>query len=197
MRFRPCPSRSRWSTTRNECSLCRKLKAEARPQGSVERRLACVPEGRVTEVVAESDGLREILVQTQRARDRARDTGRLDRVRQPRAVVIALGRDEDLGLVLEPPERLAVHDAIAVALERRAERALLGLGTEAPLARGRAHRQRPEQHVLGRGETGQETVGDWAVRMHRAHARPPPTRRRHVRERRTAAPRRALPRRPR
>ena len=146
--------------------------AEARAQGAVERRLARVPEGRVTEVVAESDRLGQVLVQTQRARDRARDAGRLDRVRQPRAVVVALGRDEDLGLVLEPPERLAVHDAVAVALERRAQRALLRLGMQAPAARGGAHRERPEQDILGRGEAGEEAVGNRAVRVHRGHAIP-------------------------
>ena len=42
----------------------------------------------------------------------------------PRAVVIALGRDEDLRLVLQAPERLAVHDPVAVALQRRAQRAV-------------------------------------------------------------------------
>jgi hypothetical protein len=39
-------------------------------------------------------------------------------VRQARAVVIAFGREEHLRLVLEPAERLAVNDAVAVALER-------------------------------------------------------------------------------
>ena len=49
----------------------------------------------------------------------------LERVREPRAVVVALGRDEHLRLVLEPPERLGVHDPVAVALERRAQRAVV------------------------------------------------------------------------
>ena len=61
---------------------------------------------------------RQVLVQPQRPRDRARDADHLEGVGQPRAVVVALGRDEDLRLVLEPAERLGVHDAVAVALER-------------------------------------------------------------------------------
>ena len=69
--------------------------------------LAGVPERRVAEVVAERDGLRQVLVEPQGARDRARDADDLERVREPRAVVVALGRDEHLGLVLEAAERLA------------------------------------------------------------------------------------------
>ena len=107
--------------------------AEALASRAVEHLLADVPERRVPEVVAEPDRLREVLVEPQRARHRARDLRRLERVRQPRAVVVALGRDEDLGLVLEPAERLAVHDPVAVALERRAQPAVL----LAPLAVGR------------------------------------------------------------
>ena len=59
-------------------------------------------------------------LQPQHLGDAARDLRDLERVRQPRAVVIAGRREEDLGLVLQPPERLAVDDAIAIALERRA-----------------------------------------------------------------------------
>ena len=98
--------------------------AEASPEalvhGRVERVLARMPERRVAHVVAEADRLDEILVQPQRPRDDARDRGRLERVGHPRAVVVALGVDEDLRLALQPPERLGVHDAVAVALERRA-----------------------------------------------------------------------------
>ena len=54
----------------------------------------------------------------------ARDLRDLERVRQPRAVVVALGRDEDLRLVLEAPEGLAVHDPADVALQRRAQPAV-------------------------------------------------------------------------
>src|SRR5918995_7222045 len=85
----------------------------------VQHRLAGMPEGRVAEVVAEPDRLGEVLVQAERARHAARDAAGLERVRKPGAVVVALRRDEDLGLVLQAPERLRVHDPVAVALERR------------------------------------------------------------------------------
>ena len=85
----------------------------------VEHPLARMAERRVAEVVAQRDRLGELLVQLQHLRDRSRDLRDLERVRQPRAVVIACRREEHLRLVLEPAERLGVHDAIAVALERR------------------------------------------------------------------------------
>ncbi len=55
----------------------------------------------------------------------------LQRVREPRAVVVAARRHEHLRLVRQAAERLAVHDPVAVALKRRAQRAVL-------LARARA-----------------------------------------------------------
>src|SRR5204863_5144211 len=97
----------------------------ALPEHRVERLLAGVAERRVPEVVTEPDRLRQILVQPQRARDAARDAGRLERVREPRPVMVAVRVDEDLRLVLEAPERLRVDDPVAVALEGRPQAALL------------------------------------------------------------------------
>ena len=79
----------------------------------------------------------------------------LERVREPRAVVIALGRDEDLRLVLEAPERLAVGDAVAVALERAAQPAG-HLGDEPAASLRRAHRERREPARLLGIEARQE-----------------------------------------
>ena len=90
-------------------------------QDRVQGLLAGVAEGSVAEVVAERDRLGQVLVQAQRPGDAAGDARHLERVRQPGAVVVALGGDEDLGLVLQPPERLAVDDAVAVALVGGAE----------------------------------------------------------------------------
>ena len=105
--------------------MWRKPRAEALAQAGVELLLARVPERRVAHVVAEPDRLGQILVQPQRARDDAGDPRRLERVRDPRAVVVAGGVDEDLRLALQPPERLRVDDPVAVALERRPDPALL------------------------------------------------------------------------
>src|SRR5207248_2713115 len=65
-----------------------------------------------------------------------------ERVGQARAVVVALGRHEHLGLVLQPPEGLAVHDPVAVALQGRAQRAvLLRPGTPRGVGARRVFRQ--------------------------------------------------------
>ena len=98
--------------------------AEALAQARVESVLADVAEGRVPEVVAEADRLREVLVEAERAGDGPRDLRDLERVRQPRAEVVALGGDEHLRLVLQATERAAVDDPVAVALERRAQPAV-------------------------------------------------------------------------
>ncbi len=96
--------------------------AEAPPESlghrRVERVLTGVPERRVPHVMPEADRLRQILVQPQRPCDDARDRRRLERVGHPRAVVVALGVDEDLRLPLQSAKRLRVDDAVAVALER-------------------------------------------------------------------------------
>src|SRR5207247_9883300 len=91
----------------------------------VARLRASVGERRVAHVVPETDRFDEVFVQAQSPRDDTRDPRRLERVRHPRAVVVAGGVDEDLRLALQPPERLGVHDAVAVALERRADPALV------------------------------------------------------------------------
>ena len=115
--------------------------AKALLERRVERLLPCVTERRVAGVVAEPDRFDEILVQAERAGDDARDPGRLERVGHPRAVVVAGRVDEDLRLALQPPKRLGVDDPVAVALERRADVALLDRAQPAARLVG-AHRER-------------------------------------------------------
>ena len=105
--------------------------------------LAGVAERRVAEVVAERDRLGQLFVQPQHLGDRPRDLRDLERVRQPRAVVVAGRREEHLRLVLQPAERLAVDDAVAIALKRRPDVVLrLGAETAARVrALGRLRRQ--------------------------------------------------------
>ena len=77
----------------------------------------------MAEIVRQRQRLGEILVEAERARDRARDLLHFQGMRQPRPVMIALVENEDLGLVLEPPERGGMDDAVAVAPEIVARRA--------------------------------------------------------------------------
>ena len=93
------------------------IMAETERTDLIERALACMAEGRVAEIVAERDRLGQILVQAERPCDRPRDLRHLERVRQAGAVVVALGRNENLRFVGQAAERLAVQDAVAVALK--------------------------------------------------------------------------------
>ena len=95
----------------------------------------------MAEIVRERHGLGEVLVEPERAADRARDLRHFEAVGQPGAVMVALVIDEDLGLVLQPAERGRMDDAVAVALKRRAHR-VLGLGIEPPAALLRLRRIR-------------------------------------------------------
>ena len=91
------------------------------PEGATEegreRLLAQVPERGMPQIVAQRDGLGQILVQPQGPGGRPGDLGHLERMGEPDSVVVALRRDEDLGLVLEAAEGLRVNDAVAIQLE--------------------------------------------------------------------------------
>ena len=105
-------------------------------KAGVERGLAGMPERRMAKVVSECQGLREVFVEPERTRQRARDLRHFQRVGQAGAIVIALVRDKDLGLVLEPTECGRVNDAVAVAPEDVATRALR-FRVQTPAARPR------------------------------------------------------------
>ena len=105
-------------------------------EAAIERALAGMTERRMAEVVGERAGLGEVLVEAQRARQRARDLGHFEGVGEPGAVMIALVVDEHLGLVGEPAERDGMDDAVAIATEIAA-RGARRLGMEpAPARRG-------------------------------------------------------------
>ena len=70
----------------------------------IERALAGMAEGRMAEIVGKRQRLGQVLVDAKRARDRAGDLRHFEAVGEARAVMIALVIDEDLGLVVEPPE---------------------------------------------------------------------------------------------
>src|SRR5262249_20717186 len=85
---------------------------------------ARVAERRMTQVMGQRADLRQILVQLQGTRDRARKLGHFQRVRQPRPVVIALMKDKDLRLVRETAKGGRMNDAITIAAKRAAPAAL-------------------------------------------------------------------------
>ena len=121
-----------------------------RGERRIQRLLAGMAERAVPEVVGERHGFREVLIQRERARRGAGDLRDLERVREARAEVIALVAHEHLRLVLEAAERGAVHDAVAVALERAAQRVVGFRVSPPPAALGmtRKRRERPAGAAL-------------------------------------------------
>src|SRR4051812_32105090 len=109
--------------------------------------LAGMAERRVPEIVAERNRLGQLLVEPQHLGDAARDLRDLERVRQARSIVVARRREKDLRLVFEPAERLAVDDAVAVALERGTDR-IFSLRLQASLGRVALGGLRRENLVL-------------------------------------------------
>ena len=69
------------------------------------------------QIVPQRDGLHQVRVQAQGAGDGGPDLGHLQGVGEAGAVVIPFVDHEHLGLVLQPPERLGVDDAVPIPLE--------------------------------------------------------------------------------
>ena len=109
------------------------IEAAAVGQRGAQRILAGMAERRMAEVVREAQGLGQILVEAERARDGAADLRDFEAVGQPDAEMIAVGRDEHLRLVAQAAERDRVDDPVAVALEdvARPARAGIRLGMKA------------------------------------------------------------------
>ena len=122
------------------------VEAAERLHHLLQRVLAGMAERRMSEVVGEGERFRQILVETQRPTDRARDLRDLEAVRQPGAEEVALVVDEHLRLVLQPTEGRGVDDPVAIALKAGA-RGALRLGMQPPAAvLGLA---RPRGEVIG------------------------------------------------
>src|SRR3954451_19463136 len=72
------------------------VEAAAAGETAVERALAGMAERRVTEVMRQRQRFCEVLVEAKRPRQRAGDLRNFQRMREPRAVVIAFVEHEDL-----------------------------------------------------------------------------------------------------
>ena len=69
----------------------------------------------MAEIMGERQGLSQVLVDCEGARECTGDLRDLQAVGEAGAIVIALVIDEDLGLVIEPPEGRRMEDAVAIA----------------------------------------------------------------------------------
>ena len=79
--------------------------------------LTRVTEGRVPEVMTQSNGLAKVLVEAKRAADDTRDLRHLKRVRQARAVMRIIGCKKDLRFSHETAEGFGMNDSVAVSLK--------------------------------------------------------------------------------
>jgi hypothetical protein len=86
-------------------------------EGAGEGLFSSVTEGGMAEIVAEGDRLREVFVEAESTGYGTGYLHHLQGVREACPEVVAVRRDEDLGLVHEPAERLGVDNAVPVALE--------------------------------------------------------------------------------
>ena len=91
---------------------------------AVERPLTRVAERRVSQIMPKRGGLGEVFVQCERPRHRTCKAADLQRVRQARAVMVALGLEEHLRFMLQAAERFGVRDSVNIALEAGAYIAL-------------------------------------------------------------------------
>lgn len=86
-------------------------------QRRVERIFAGMAEWRVTEVMGKTQRFGEILVEAERPSHGPPDLRDLEAVREADAVMVAVGSDEHLRLVSQPPERHGMDQPVAIALE--------------------------------------------------------------------------------
>jgi hypothetical protein len=84
---------------------------------AIQRVFPLVSKGRVTQVMGQRNGFRQVLIQAQRTRQIPGDRRHLHGVRQARAQVIPGAIQKHLRFVLQPPKGAAVDDPVAVPLE--------------------------------------------------------------------------------
>ena len=123
-----------------------------------ERVFSGVAERRMADVVGERQRLDKVFVEGERAGEGAGDTGHLEGVREPAAVVVAVVAREDLRLVGKPSEGGRVDDPVAVALVGAAK-LVRGLGMDAARRIDGVHRPRCEQQALAGPPVGLAPAG--------------------------------------
>jgi hypothetical protein len=82
-----------------------------------QRILTRMTEGRMANIVGQTQGLGQILIQAQRAGDRPANLSDLKTMCQTDPKMVAIGGNKNLRLVAQAAERDGVNDTVAVALE--------------------------------------------------------------------------------
>ena len=102
----------------------------------MQRTLACVTEGGMSKIVSQRSGFGQIFVQSQSTRHDTRDLRNLQGMRQTGAVMVTLGREEDLRFIHQTAEGLAMRDLITVTLKLGTQTAGLLIAVAAFCLRG-------------------------------------------------------------
>ena len=89
-------------------------------------------EGRMPQIMPQSNGLNQIIIQPQGLRNGSGSLGNFQGMGQTVPVVIPLRRQKDLGLILQSPKRLTVQDPVPVPLVDRPDITLLLITVPAP-----------------------------------------------------------------
>ncbi len=127
------------------------IEPSAGSEAAIEGPLAGMPERGVPQVMGQGQGLGKILIEPEGPRQRTGDLGDLQSMGQAGAKMIALVKDEDLGLVGKPPERGRMDDSVAVPAKGVARR---------------AHRLRMEPAATPRRYAGIGRACDWSLNCH-------------------------------
>ena len=109
-------------------------------QALVEHVFTGMPKRRMTHVMCQRECFDEVFVEPQRTGNRAGDRRNLQRVREPRAMVVAHVAREDLGLLAQAAKCGAMYDPIPIALIR----------TSVRMSRLRNADARPNPHYASR-----------------------------------------------
>ena len=124
----------------------------------VQSRLPGMAEGRMAEIVGQSQHLDQFHIQFERRYDRARDLGDLDGVCQPGPAMVRVRQGRDLRLTGQAPERPRMDHAVAVVLVQPA----IGIGVRGlcVLAQQRLLFREPEsgKHRAPRGQLPSPSV---------------------------------------
>jgi hypothetical protein len=121
--------------------------------------LDCHSERREAKIMRERQRLSEIVVEAERAGERAGDLTDLERMGEPCAEMVPLVRNKDLCLMGEPAKSRAVNDTVTVTLKFRAGWRSW-LRDQPATARGRIRGIRRPRRGQSESESGRN-LADW------------------------------------
>jgi len=83
-----------------------------------------VPKRRMSDIMRERHRFSQVFIEPKRSSDGARNLDNFQRMREPRSVMIALMRHENLRFLLQTAKSRGMDNSVAIALKRRPGRGL-------------------------------------------------------------------------